>query len=63
MIRGYHEYKDLLSDTEVGNPRDTYAELSHVARLLFSDFVWRRKNLAPTQKKKQSGLATWDYTM
>ena len=31
--------EDLLSDTEVGNPRDTHAELSHVARLLFLDFV------------------------
>jgi len=57
MIRGNHKYKvvwynplvgeDLLSESEVGNPHDMHAVLSHMARPCFPIFVWGR---APHKK-------------
>jgi len=69
MIRGYHEYKviwynplvgeDLLSEHEVGNLHNTHAVWSHVAKLLFSAFVWGQGNSYPDIKRK--GGQVWSH--
>jgi len=76
MIRGYHKYKvvwynplvgeDLLSKHEVGNPHNIHGVyvVSHGQTAFFHFCVVMGVILTPTQKrKKQSGLATRDYTM
>jgi len=61
MIRGYNEYKvvwynplvgeDLLSEHEVGNPHNTHAVYSHVAKLPFPLLCGDGIILTPKLKK------------